>query len=315
MPTTDLISPFVVSCAGGLTLNKDVFSMAPGEALILQNFEPDIKGGYRRVSGTAQYNTTIVPQGSSTTSLVIDCSIIFNGQVMVARGGDIHRGTTSGSWTSLTTGLGTSTRAYDFEKFNFNGTDKLVIATGHSPAQIINSSFAVDVVNATGGGTAPSNPKFVKAFQNHMFYAGATNSQEVIFSVPFAEDNFTTASGAGSFKVDSTVVGMKVFRNELIIFCDDRIYQLKGTTSSNFAVQDVTRNIGCRDGGSIQEIGGDVIFLAPDGLRTIAGTARIGDVELGSISRQIQSRIDEVTLDRISSLLLEINHNIDYFIQ
>ena len=46
MPTTDLISPFVVSCAGGLTLNKDVFSMQPGEALILQNFEPDIKGGY-----------------------------------------------------------------------------------------------------------------------------------------------------------------------------------------------------------------------------------------------------------------------------
>ena len=124
MPATDLISPFVVSCAGGLTLNKDVFSMAPGEALILRNFEPDIKGGYRRVSGTALYNSTIVPQGSSNTSLVVDCAIIFNGQIIVARGGDIHRGTT-GSWTSLTTGLGTSTRAYDFEKYNFNGTDKI----------------------------------------------------------------------------------------------------------------------------------------------------------------------------------------------
>ena len=75
MPSTDLISPFVVSCAGGLTLNKDVFSMAPGEALILRNFEPDIKGGYRRVSGTALYNSTIVPQGSSNTSLVVDCAI------------------------------------------------------------------------------------------------------------------------------------------------------------------------------------------------------------------------------------------------
>ena len=104
MPATDLISPFVVSCAGGLTLNKDVFSMQPGEALILQNFEPDIKGGYRRVSGTARYNTTIIPQGSSNTSLVVDCAIIFNDQVIVARGGDIHRGTTSGtvSYTHLT---------------------------------------------------------------------------------------------------------------------------------------------------------------------------------------------------------------------
>ena len=59
-------------------------------------------------------------------------------KIIVARGGDIHRGTTSGSWTSLTTGLGTSTRAYDFEKYNFNGTDKLIIATGHSAAQSIN---------------------------------------------------------------------------------------------------------------------------------------------------------------------------------
>ena len=304
MPTTDLISPFVVSCAGGLTLNKDVFSMQPGEALILQNFEPDIKGGYRRVDGTVLYNSTQIPQGSSNTSLVVDCSIIFNGQIIVARGGDIHRGTTSGSWTSLTTGLGTSTRRYDFEKYNFDGTDKIIIATGHSPAQSINSSFAVDVINATGGGTAPTNPKFVKAFQNHMFYAGATNPQEVLFSAPFAEDDFNTADGAGSFKVDSTVVGLKVFRNELFIFCEDRIYKLLGTSSADFAVQEVTRNIGCRDGGSIQEIGGDVIFLAPDGLRTIAGTARIGDVELGSISRQIQSRIDEVGLDRISSTVI-----------
>ena len=304
MPSTDLISPFVVSCAGGLTLNKDVFSMAPGEALILRNFEPDIKGGYRRVSGTALYNSTIVPQGSSNTSKVVDCAVIFNGQIIVARGGDIHRGTTSGSWTSLTTGLGTSTRAYDFEKYNFDGTDKIILATGHSAAQSINESFAVDPINATGGGTAPTNPKFVKAFQNHMFYAGATNPQEVLFSAPFAEDDFNTADGAGSFKVDSEVVGLRVFRNELFIFCIDRIYKLTGTSSADFAVQEVTRNIGCRDGGSIQEIGGDVIFLAPDGLRTIAGTARIGDVELGSISRQIQARIDEIGLNRISSLVI-----------
>ena len=45
---------------------------------------------------------------------------------------------------------------------------------------------------------------------------------------------------------------------------------------------------------SIQEIAGDLIFLSPDGIRTIAGTARIGDVELGSVSRQIQSIISDI---------------------
>jgi len=304
MPATDLISPYVVSCAGGLVLNKDVFSMAPGEALILRNFEPDIKGGYRRINGTALYNTTPVPTGSSNLNTIIDCSIIFNDHIIVAKGGDVHYGTTTGSWTNLTTGLGTSTRPYDFEKYNFNGTDKVIIATGHSTAFTIDNSWNVDIINGSEGGTAPTNPKFVKAFQNHMFYAGATNAQEVLFSAPFSEDDFNTADGAGSFKVDSNVVGLRVFRNELFIFCEDRIYKLLGSSFADFAVQEVTRNIGCRDGGSIQEIGGDVIFLAPDGLRTIAGTARIGDVELGSISRQIQARIDEITLDRVSSLVI-----------
>jgi hypothetical protein len=50
-------------------------------------------------------------------------------------------------------------------------------------------------------------------------------------------------------------------------------------------------------GESIQEIGGDLIYLAPDGFRTIAGTTRIGDVELSSVSRGIQPLLEDVTSD------------------
>ena len=39
MPNTSQISPTVVSCYGGLVLNRDIFTMRPGEALQLQNFE------------------------------------------------------------------------------------------------------------------------------------------------------------------------------------------------------------------------------------------------------------------------------------
>ena len=59
-------------------------------------------------------------------------------------------------------------------------------------------------------------------------------------------------------------------------------------------LKSVTKNIGCVSGNSIQEIGGDLIFLAPDGLRTVAGTARIDDVELGSISRKILPLVNEL---------------------
>jgi hypothetical protein len=79
---------------------------------------------------------------------------------------------------------------------------------------------------------------------------------------------------------------------------------LRGTNVLDFALESVTRNIGCLDKFSIQEIGGDIVFLAPDGLRTIAGTEKISDIELGSISKSIQERVDGIGFDNISSLVI-----------
>ena len=57
--------------------------------------------------------------------------------------------------------------------------------------------------------------------------------------------------------------------------------------ATNFALAEVAKNVGTIAHHSIQELGGDLIFLAADGLRTVAGTERIGDVELGTISKQV----------------------------
>ena len=62
MPETSQISPVAFNCEGGLVLNKSTFLMQPGEALELQNFEPDIGGGYRRINGFNKYINHIVPQ-------------------------------------------------------------------------------------------------------------------------------------------------------------------------------------------------------------------------------------------------------------
>ena len=94
-------------------------------------------------------------------------------------------------------------------------------------------------------------------------------------------------------KLMTTITGLKVFREDLFIFCQNRIFKLSGTSTSNFAITAVTRDIGCINGDTIQEFAGDLIFLGPDGLRTIAGTARIGDVELGTISSNVQSLFDD----------------------
>ena len=57
MPDTSLISPFLVRLGGGLVLNRDNFTISPGAAVTLQNFEPDINGGYRRINGLTKYDT------------------------------------------------------------------------------------------------------------------------------------------------------------------------------------------------------------------------------------------------------------------
>ena len=56
MPDNSQITPAVITCNGGLILNKDIFDMEPGEALQLQNFEPDIAGGYKKILGTTAFN-------------------------------------------------------------------------------------------------------------------------------------------------------------------------------------------------------------------------------------------------------------------
>ena len=301
MPDTSQLRPAVVSLGGGLTLNKDVFSMSPGEALQLVNFEPDIEGGYKKVLGTTKYNSNIVPQVSASTERVV-MTAIFNDVVLAARGGSIVRGSSgSGSWTSTITGLGTPTQNYEHRLFNFDGTDNIIITTGTSNPQILNASFSTTVVNATG----TSNFKFVEVFKNHIFFAGhSSNVQELSFMGPFQTNDFTTGNGGGTIKVDTEIVGLKVFRDDLFVFGQDKIFKISGTSRSDFVVTAVTRKIGCIDGRSIQELAGDVIFLAPDGLRTIAGTERIGDVELGTVSKQIQQRINSITTHNINSLVI-----------
>ena len=216
MPDTSLLKPYNATCGGGLVLNKDVYDMAPGEALQLVNFEPSTEGGYRRLNGTTKYNSTIVPQVSASTERV-QMSAIFNDKIIAARGGTVVYGDTSGSWTSLATSQGT-TYTYDFDKFNFNGTSKIIIATGEAGAFTVDSSFNVDVINGSTGGTAPTNPKFVKTFANHVFYGGMSNStHSVLFSAPFSEDEHRTAQGGGEIRVGDIVTGLKVFRDELFI--------------------------------------------------------------------------------------------------
>ena len=283
------MQPVAFNCQGGLILNRSTFMMQPGEALELENFEPDIGGGYRRINGFSKYVSVVVPQTSSSSEKILMVAT-FGGKVMAARGTSIFQATPGGgSWTSIDSGR-TNAGKYKFERYNFDGNDKIIVVDQTNAPTIFNTSFsATDVSDSSVAGA-----KHVVEFKNHMFYAGMSSTpQEVVFSEPFDEDGFNSGDGAGSIKVDDTITGLKSFRGDLFIFCQNRIFKMSGSSLSDFTVVPVTRKIGCINGFTIQEFAGDLIFLGPDGLRTVAGTARIGDVELGTISANVQSLFDE----------------------
>jgi hypothetical protein len=48
---------------------------------------------------------------------------------------------------------------------------------------------------------------------------------------------------------------------------------------------------------SVIEIGGDLLFLSQDGLRPVSGTDKIGDVNLETVSKDIQSIFTDIVFD------------------
>jgi len=149
--------------------------------------------------------------------------------------------------------------------------------------------------------SAPSDPSLCTIFAERLIVAGQSdNPQVVAYSTRLKPEDFSGAS-AGTVDVGDQIRRVKSFRNKLIIFCKDSIYQLSGLDSTA-VLSSVTKNIGCIDGNTVQEMGGDLIFLAPDGIRTIAGTARIDDIELSSISRKILPIFRDDVLPNLSTI-------------
>jgi len=295
------LNPFVFACQGGLVLDQSTFAMQPGMALELENFEPATTGGYRRISGYNKWNSNIVPQDQSANESVL-MSAHFKGNVLAARGRKIHKGAAgSGSWTEIDSGR-TGAGRYTFFRYTLAGTEFIVWADGANHASKYDNTTVTDI-SGTG---APSNPKFVTGFKESLFFAGMSSTpQELVFTAPYTDTDFSTANGAGSINVDSNITGLFPFRDSLYIFCEERIFKLVGNTIADFVLQPVTREIGCLNGFTIQEFAGDIVFLGPDGLRTVAGTEKIGDVELGTISRAVQERFEGLSdVDEFDSVII-----------
>jgi hypothetical protein len=131
-----------------------------------------------------------------------------------------------------------------------------------------------------------------------LFLAGdPSENTNVYFSAPYDETSFAPADGAGVINVGFPVVAIKPFRDALYIFGTNNIRKLIGNNISNFVLENITDDLGCLATDSVIEIGGDLLFLSQDGLRPVSGTDKIGDVNLETVSKDIQSIFTDVIFD------------------
>ena len=281
---------------GGLITNLSPYQQgfqAPGSARILRNFEPSIFGGYTRIEGFEKFDTNAL----SNTGVVRGIHR-YGGNVYAVRGNDLFRSGGSG-WTQISdnatyNSAGTTvggTGKVRFLKYDFDGTEKLMLvdSTG-KPYRFDGTTFE----QLSSLPTDTSGSSFAVNFKNHIFLG---NGKNLVFSAPYDDTDFTSASGGGIINVADTITGLIVFRERLIVFSESSINVLNGNSVGDFQLQPVSRDLGCVAEDTIQEIGGDIIFLGPDGLRLFSGTDKIGDFGLAAVSKTIQVEI----LDLISS--------------
>ena len=319
--------PYALACEGGLDKASSSFELLrrPGSATRLRNFEVDVAGGYRRVNGFTVFGGGSVAR-PNTDNTILGLHVYADG-VIACSGTNVYfsldgtswlqinRASVSGSGDNYSTFTGRSASARTsqgkahFVTYEGDTTYGEVIITDEgsgvkpfyfkmtgSGALSGRTYFAKEI---TVSGT--HYPKFCTIHDKHLVVAGAATSPNTIYYSGTSDIDDFSSTGSGSLVLDDQVVGLRSFRDDLIIFCKNSIYKLVNINDSDtIAVQPITQNIGCLDGKSIQEIGGDLVFLAPDGIRTLAGTVRIGDVELSTTTRSIQPLIKEIA-DNIGS--------------
>ena len=344
----DRIESYKVIAQGGLNSNENHLDLAenfPGAATRLVNYEVSLFGGYRRINGYERLDSDYPEVGGDDAEVrVLGVAIyrddFYNQATIIAARKDVGANTYGiYRWQELTGWVRYNTptlntvnglrevRVLRHVSFNFGDGNKIAFADGVNPPLVFDGTNWVQLTptgtgtNQSGGGNQlVAYPKLVDVFENHLFFGGDEGYRAIIcHSAPEDPYNFTVADGGGQIPVGFDVVQFKPFRDNLFIFGENAIKKITADITDGFLLDQVTTNVGCIAANSVLEIGGDLVFLAPDGIRPVAGTSRIGDVELETISKSIQSILVDLPIDYdldslLTGVVIRTKSQLRYFV-
>lgn len=312
------LQTFPINAYGGLDQmsSPQVLAGKPGSATKLQNYEPLIEGGYRKINGYERYGTIPEEWGK----LPIRGVAAYKGVVAVIDDMVLHC-PDGATWFIVNrkevTDLASielsnkdklpreGTGRVSFEVLTLNGKETLIITDDVSASGVL--YVEGDKYTYSEADVAVKGYKFVTHYQDHVVLGGTSEKPgSVAVSTRFSATNFA-GSGSWEVVVQDEITGIHTFRDYLYIFCRNSIYRVINLESSaDIAVRPVTTKVGCVDGNTIQELGGDIVFLAADGLRYLGATERIDDVSINLVSTLVDDELRSVDFvnGQISSTVL-----------
>ena len=293
---------FPIEFKGGLISNLSPLqhgTNAVGSATILQNLEITKTGGYSKIKGYEKFDTNVVPG----EDVVLGVKVINASEALAVRSDGtqsvVYHSSGSG-WTSLATAAYKGGKVR-FEELDFNQGKKIIFVDSvNYPAVYDDTTNSVSYITSLSDVLGAT---FVAVFKNHTFYV---KDSVLYFTAPQTYDNFDTGDAAGFLLMGETITGLSVFRDQLIVFCANSIKRVTGVGLSDWNVSPITDRMGCNNPDTIQEVGGDIMYVAPDGLRLLSATDRIGDfgLEIASdpISKDAETFLGSTTV--FSSLVI-----------
>jgi hypothetical protein len=318
MASTEETYPVV--CRGGLDLTSSTQDLLqkPGYATRLLNFEPSTEGGYRRISGQTLLGRT----PDSTQSRIKGLTWIDNKLLIACQGDHVYITYDLVNWVQINKVMDlevanvggmdyidlqaapslprASSFHYDFQIFR-QGTEVIIMGAceGHSPfyfkligTTLSNTTYSYKELSLTSGSL--DGALHAEKYKDQYVISGMdTAPAEIFYSDILKPDDFEGAN-AGAIGFNDTVMGLKMFRDILYVFCRNSIHKVKGLSSGSPQRETVTTKIGCVNGDTIQELAGDLVFLSPDGLRTLSATQNIDDVNLSTLSDGVATKLRSI---------------------
>lgn len=172
-----------------------------------------------------------------------------------------------------------------------------------------NEAFTPPEANTTGG----VKGKYIKVYKDSLFiYGDPTNPSRLYYSGGGDKIHDFSIAGGGGFidvsKNDGQIgTGIEVFKNSILIFKEDSIYQFTFTSTGLPQITQVNPSLGCVAPRSIISVENDVFFMSRRGVFTIGNEAGFAfDVlrtnELSAKVRSTVRNIDGAYIQNVAAI-------------